>query len=521
MSKRSLSIQSGIAAWLAKVSREHPTWKWGLFKRLSKYVRRDHRDDPLDGALPSSAACEFVGVCYIDVFHAARAEELLRGLIACLDRFRQLTPTHLPWEGRHALLAQFMRSVSRTSWSRYINLGLFEPVDPAMVHMGRCWITLFQPAPSLIVLSAFCVPDSSTRTAAAEVLQKPIEQQVEWRLAFRRRLQVLAMWSSVRGSRQEETRHVEQAFSEPIADLFRSLPSLLGSRLVVPCWWIRDPDHPLASSDASRTLETLLELMQGTWYSDWMTFGFAENLSREWYAAGDTSLPRLVIDREAFERSERVDMYADDVDMAIQDHLANRLPGLGAALAVRQLADELLPLGRRLHYRAYRATEYISRSADRIDPRELSTVLQRLLPRVAELRAVAGVALDRAGRDYGLDGFLRHPACPLNLEGSLLDAIRKDVFRNLSELRRVVLIGKELAEVTAADSVQRSANRTNLALGALTVVLTLLGIMSLCLQLGQPIGVATLVGVLSLLCIILLWRAVRLATTGWRRSGGE
>jgi hypothetical protein len=247
-----------------------------------------------------------------------------------------------------------------------------------------------------------------------------------------------------------------------------------------------------------------------------MVFGFGENLSSTYSEPTDTWVPRLLVDRKVFERTERVDMYGGDVDQAMQHHLAAyRLPGLGTALAVRALTAELLPLCRKLHHRAYRATVQDSPNMGRADSRDLSKMLQTLFPRVVELRAVAASALDAANRASGLDGFVSHPVCPFPPpDRSLLDAIKQDVARNLGEVKRVTLIGKELAEMAATDAAQRSAGLTNLVVGALTLVLTLLGVISLCLQVGQPIGVAVLVGICVPLELALLYSALRAAGTG-------
>jgi hypothetical protein len=514
MTERLLRVQAGIASQLARMSRRHPAWKWGVFRNLSEYVRYEHPVDALEGALPSSAACELVGVWYGDVFHAARAEELLRGLTACLDRFKQLAPVYYPWEERYAPLVQFLRSTSQTSSSRSVNLGPFVPEDPA-AHVGKCWVNLMQPAPSLIALSVFCVPDASERKAAADILQKPLEQEVVWRLVLRPRFQVVPMWPSIRVTRQKELRLAEQSLSTPIIHLFSSLPSLLERRPTVPCWCVSNPGRPLLSGKRRWVYDALLEPFAGMWCSDWMVLGFGVALSFEYFDRASEWLPRLVIDRRVFERDERIDLYGGDVDFAVQHQLAHyRLPGIGAALAVKQLTAELLPLCRQLHDRAYRATERTSRSAERRDLRNLSGMLQSLLPRVVELRAVASAALDGANRESDLGELLMHPACPFTQRSSFLDALKTDVERSLEEVERVTLIGKDLAGIAAADAAQHSASLTNSALGALTFALTLLGVMSLCLQLGLTIGEATLVGVGALLGSVLLYSAFRLATSG-------
>jgi hypothetical protein len=500
---------------MAVASMRHPGWKWGPFKHLSEYAGHKPLFDALEGALPSSASCELLGVWYGDIFHAASAEELLRDLTATLDRFRQLAPSHTPWEGRYASLVQFLRSVSHSSSSRSVYLGPFEPEDSTIAHMGRCWVSLFQPIPSLIVLSIFCVPSASERKAAADVLQRPLEQDVEWRLVFRPRFQVVPMWTSIRNTRQRETHVVEETFSGPIANAFGSPASLLANRPTIPCWSVQYPGHPLLSGKRRWAYEALLEPAGGMWCSDSMVFGFGENPSLKWFEPTDSRPPRLVIDRGVFERTERIDIYGGDVSEAMQYQLAwDRLPGLGAALAVKALTDELLPLSRKLHHRAYRATAHTSRTMERVDVRDLSRMLQRLLPRVAELRAVAASALDGASRKSNLDGFVMHPACPHTQGGSLLDAIKRDAAQNLDEVERVTLVGKELAGMAAADAAQHSATQTNLAVGALTLVLTLLGVISLCLQVGQPIGVAALVGVCVPLELGLLYCVIRLVTAG-------
>jgi len=102
-----------------------------------------------------------------------------------------------------------------------------------------------------------------------------------------------------------------------------------------------------------------------------------------------------------------------------------------------------------------------------------------------------------------------HPACSSYYEEDFLEATKAHLAISLRDATRVASTANRLASTLAADVAQRSAHFSNITIGALTVVLVLLGVMSLCHQVGEPLGVGFVVGLGVLAEAWLIYRAYK------------
>ena len=385
--------QMRLGECLARLSVKHPSWTWGPFRRLSQVTRWRPSFDPLDGAVPASADCELVGMAYINIFHAADAGRLQVKLRRILDQLRQLTPSRAPWEDRYAHLSGFLRDLPHTGGPVLSSVEVFKPTKTLFSRLETLWVSLFQPAYPFVVLCVLGVPSPEERAIVNAIPKKSLDAPVEWRLVLRPRLQVVPSHGGVSFLRSAELWAAENRIGREISSVFDELPGLLMQSLNLPCWGVADSGQTLASASRIEAYRTLVETHLGMWHRDWMIVGFGHQTPREASGLGQL-IPRVIVDREAFRSTEKIEMYGNDVDEAIRQRVVDALPGVGTHLALRQRASELLPLSRELHCQAWGLAGSLThnlRTRQRLG--SLFSSLQVLLPRISELRAVASDVL--------------------------------------------------------------------------------------------------------------------------------